>query len=108
MRLMLFLVFVHLVLLVCGYPYVKRSKILAGKPALELCTGYALSLLWFGVAAMLGYVCKLPALSIRLALLAVVVGGLVLFVRDKLWQPLMTVFRWPLTALVLMSSFTCL
>lgn len=106
MRLLLFFVLVHITLLVSGYTLVRKSKLLAGKPALELCVGYAASLVLFGGVATLGYVLKLPFLLLQVVLIGAMLGSLFFFVKDKLWRQL-TAFRFPLACLVVMSLFTC-
>lgn len=103
---LLFFVFVHLSLLIPGFVFVYKTRLLAKQPTLELCAAYTVSIIFFGLLATARYV-----LAGSLSLLAFV-GWLVLlvsaiiFVKEKLYRDVWKL-RLPLLFFVLMSLLSC-
>lgn len=107
MLLLFYFVFVHIVLLVPGYVLVKQSKLLKGKPGLELASGYLVSLLLFAIAIFIGYITGLSYDVVRYVGLAGLVVSLFFFIKNKYWIDLKKLLL-PITCLVFLSGLSTL
>lgn len=101
----LYFIFVHLTLLIPGYVFVKKIKLLAKNPVLELPLAYSVSLVFFALLATLTYALKIdPALTRYFSwLVLIVTAGF--FIKQKLYKDILRQI-FPLLCLVLISLFS--
>ena len=100
-----YFIFVHLSLLIPGYVLIKNTRLLTKKPALELCTAYLLSIVFFGAIATIGYVLAVSLVVLQVVIWIVLIASLLVFVQQQLFKDLVQ-FAFPLVAFVLMSALS--
>lgn len=98
----MFLAFIHVTLLVPGYVIIKKTRLLASKPGIELVFGYLVTILLFGALAVFGYALGFSLTLSRIVCWLIILWsfGLLIYKRYyiALWE-----FRFPLICLVAMS-----
>lgn len=107
MLLLFYFLFIHVVLFLPGYVLIKESKLLRGRPALELVSGYAASLVFFALSIFAAYICGFSYQIIQIIGLAALVVSSYFFVSHKHWKDL-AAFRLPLLCLIMLSALSTL
>ncbi len=104
---LLYFLFVHVILLVPGFALVRKSGFFKGKPALELCAAYAVSIIVMAGMSIGGYVFAAPHYWLHTLAWLLIAFGFYSFYRQRLYRKL-TQYRFPLLVLVAMSLFSCM
>lgn len=101
-----YLLFVHLILLIPGYAFVKRTGFFENMPGLKLCAAYLVSILTLALLAIGGYVFDIPRYWLHSLPWVLIAFGVYYFWKHRLWRELVT-HRFVLLAFVAMTIFTC-
>ncbi len=106
LQLLLYFVFVHFVLLVPAFVVIKNLKFLSGKPGIELCATYLLSILLLAGFAVVGYAVDISRFWLHSVPWVLISFGVYFFIKQKLYRDLWQ-YKIPLAALIVMSLFSC-
>ncbi len=100
-----YFLFVHLVLIIPGYAFIKKLGLLSKHPGAELCLGYAVSISFLFLFSILGYIFDFSSwVNFSLSWAALVVGSYYLF-RIRVWKNTKTLI-FPVLCVVMMSTFS--
>lgn len=103
----LYFLFIHITLLVPGYALVKKTKLLAKHPGLELSFAYLTTIVIFASLATASYAFKLSPELTRIACWLFIIYGLVEFIRLRYYKSLAKLY-FPLACLLVMSLLASL
>ncbi len=101
---MLFVYFllVHIVLLLPAYGFLRKYKILNDASLLQLIVSYIATIIVFAIMGFLLYVANVPEIVLRVGLWVTIITGVLFFVQQKAWRPLLQ-HRFVLSLLFVMS-----
>ncbi len=100
-----FFIFVQVTLLVPGYALAGGIKSLKARPGIKLSLAYLISLSLIALLSTAAYALRLPLGLTRTITWLVIIAGVFLFIKQRLWREL-AASRLPLICLVLMSLFS--
>lgn len=105
----LYFLFVHATLLIPGYAFVRKFIFKSRKHlGLAISLGYASSIVFYGLLSTFSYVLKLSPWLSRGLSWAVIIIGLYILIKDRLWADIYARARFPLACLLSMSLFSLL
>lgn len=102
MKILLYFLILHLLLIIPGFVVVKKINMFKDSAVTQLALGYALTTTIFSLAMLFGYATGLSYNLIRIMGIALITFSLYLFIRDGYWRSLLQA-KIPLIALGVLS-----